>query len=346
MTAKETAAFDVRETADIDRPRRCVEIEHSWDHYFSEDYDWRGGKPAGNRASVLCHVCENYALLYRRHYDEIPRPSNHVLGLFRQGRAMETDTAHLLEHELGIAVRRADHTVEWKQIELTGHIDREIQLPGDTHWYIGEIKCLHPMVFARINEVRDFWQMSWNVFRQYPGQLLLYLVAEGDEKGLFVIRDKSSSDLKALWMYTEEHLGYAEELAVRAESINLALGDGTPNLRKINDPDVCTPLRGDRCPFFHHCMPDLSFAPDLFVLDHEWADTLERRGELEPRSKEFGKLDARVKSALKRVEWTDRNLLHVGPWTISRMVKSNGAQQFDFNRLGESAEPEEEDSDD
>ncbi len=324
------------ETITTIRPTTCVEIAQAWRRYFDYEYDWGGrGKPSSNRASELPHPCDNYCLFCRTAWNERPRPVAHTLGLFRQGISMEQETVRLLE-DMGIETRRAQWTLEWPEYQIAGHIDREIMLPGESSWLIAELKAMNANTFAGIHEVADLFRASFWVHRKYPGQLLLYMLLHNTERALLILRDKGSSDLKPLWLYLDEHLEYAEGLIQRAERVNRALAEGTPELTKLCDPGVC-----EGCDFYHVCAPDLSFAAPLLFVEEDFIADLRRRDELKPAAEEYAKLDKKVKGMLARVEWGETSTGYAGEFTIRRATNKNGAVGFRINRSLESPTTEE-----
>lgn len=322
------------------RPTTCAEMESAWRHYFDVEYDWGGrGRPSGNRASELPHPCDNYCLLCRIAHNERPRPNAHTLGLFRQGQAMEAETVRLLE-DMGIETRRAQWTLEWPKYQIAGHIDREIMLPGENGWLIAELKAMNANTFAGIHEVADLFRASFWVHRKYPGQLLLYLLLHNTERALLILRDKGSSDLKPLWLYLDEHLEYAESLIQRAERVNLAVAEGTPELAKLSDPGVC-----EGCDFYHVCAPDLSFAAPLLFTEADFIADLQRRDELKPYAEEYAKLDKRLKGMLGRVEWGEATTGYAGDFTIKRATNKVGTVSFKIARTLKGTSNNEEETD-
>lgn len=329
-------------TTTVERPTRCVEIDERWLAYFAEEYDV--GMPhsqPGNRASVLPHACENYVLMYRRWWQEHVRPTPHLCSVFRQGNVMERDTRLFLEGELRFPLRRSGMSQDWPAYQISGSIDTEIQINGE--WVLAELKSCHPNVYAQVNTVADFAAMKFHVFKRYPGQLLTYQWLGAQERALMILRNKGSTDIKALWQYLDEHLDYAETLVQRAERVNRALAEDTPNLSQLSDPDVC-----EECEFFARCAPPMMTKPPLISRNPAFIDLLDRRGAVEAASVEFKALDTQAKAALKRVEWDDpqdpeappARALLAGAWTVDRTVRRDGVPVFKIRTAEEPKEDE------
>ena len=316
-------------TATPTRPLVCEEITGRWQEYFAEEYrSSETDKPAGNRASTIAHVCENFPLMARRWYKERPRPDPYLLSIFRQGNVMHDDTRHLLGKELRFPLRRTEMPHGYEPLELTGHIDMEIEIAGE--WELAEIKSIHPNVYPRIERIEDFFTMKFHVFRAYPGQLYMYLFMANRERGLMILRNKSTSQLKPLWAYLFEHEEYAESLLQRAEKVNAALRDGTQNLAQLSDPDVC-----EECEFAARCAPPITFTPPLLAQNQAFIALLDRRGEVAGMAAEHSEVDAQVKKSLRHVDWHNgkpdeppAKTLLAGGWVVTRSVRKDGVAVF------------------
>jgi len=320
-------------------PVICSEIADRWNDYFANEYrSTETDRPAGNRASSIAHVCENYPLMARRWYEERSRPPNELLSIFRQGNVMHEDTKYLLGKEMRFSLRRSEMPHGYKPLELTGHIDTEIEVAGK--WELAEIKSIHPNVYGQINRVEDFFTMKFHVFRAYPGQLLMYVLMANRERGLMILRNKSTSQIKPLWVYLWDHADYAEGLLKRAERVNAALRDGTRNLIQLCDPEVC-----EECDFAHRCAPPITFPLPLMSQNPAFIALLERRGQLAAAAAEYIEIDKQVKVSLRHVQWQgdDPKLppaktLLAGGWIITRAVNKNGVESFKIRREEEPKE--------
>jgi len=331
------------ETAAGARPERWEGLEQRWWQYFAEEY--RTGRPRSqpaNRASVLPNACENYVLMYRRWWKEHVRPEPRLCSVFRQGNVMEKDTRLLLEHELGFELRRSQMAEEWPAYQITGSIDTEILVDGE--WVLAEFKSVHPNLYSQLKSVADLANHRFHVYRRYPGQLLLYQWLGNHDRALLIPRNKSTSEVKGLWQYLDEHLEEAEALVKRAERVNAALLEETPNLEQLADPEVC-----EECEFAARCAPPITFTPPLIARDPRFLGLLDERGQLEEASGRFKEVHTSVRAALNHVVWQDpehperppAKTVLAGPWTIERRESRSHVVSYKI-RLAE--EPKEEEA--
>lgn len=324
---------DLSPTAPEERPRRCEALYQVWESYFLSAGAWKRWEWRGNRISALPHPCKNYCLMGRRHWNLEPRPSNHLLGIFRQGNVIANDNMRILL-DMGITFRAPERVVEWEELQIRGHIDLEILLPDEEVYVVGEVKGLNSNTFRVIRAARDaraFFRQKWHVFRGYPTQLLLYCFCSKpvQERGLFVLRDKGSADIDWLWLYPEEHLDVIEWSLQKAEATNRAIEDNTPHLERLNDPDIC-----EDCSWLAPCGPAVQFPSPLLLENEPFIDSLRRREEIHDASREYKQVHEGIVSRLKRMEWGDSKEVLAGPFSIKRTETATGPR-FKFDRITE-----------
>jgi hypothetical protein len=167
-----------------------------------------------------------------------------------------------------------------------------------------EVKSAAPNAFASINSVQDMLHHKWAYMRRYPAQLTLYLLMDNKERGLFLFKNKSTGELKEIWMDLD--MDFAESLVQKAEAINKHVAEGTLPSPMEYQEDIC----GD-CGFVHICLPD-RIGKEVEISDNtELLELVIRYNTLKPGAKEFDEVNDRIN---KIVEGKEKIL--VGDWFI------------------------------
>jgi CRISPR/Cas system-associated exonuclease Cas4 (RecB family) len=253
-----------------------------------------------NRASDLGIPCIRYHVLNRTRWEE---KSLHDVGLqlvFNMGNAIEEIVLKELA-EAGIKVIEQQRSFQWKEYQITGHIDGMV-LEGEEAIPL-EIKSCSPFVFKAINTIDDLKNGKYAYLRKYPTQLNLYLLMDNKPRGLFLFKDKTSGAIKEIPMEIDWALG--EETLKRAEAINAHVAAGTlPD--PINDDLWC-----GGCAYAHICLPD-HIGKEVEIDTGGLAIILDRLDELKAARKEYDELDEIVKNAVEGKE-----KLLAGNWFIS-----------------------------
>jgi hypothetical protein len=120
-----------------------------------------------------------------------------------------------------------------------------------------EIKSMNPNIFNVINSFEDFKKKPWT--HAYMAQGMSYMLSEGEEKMIFILKDKSNGTLKQIEVPLDYEL--AEAVLKTAEEINDHVeADTLPNRR--SDIDKCK-----FCPHREYCIPDVNFDVGPAVAD-------------------------------------------------------------------------------
>lgn len=240
-----------------------------------------------NRASDLGIPCVRYHVLNRTRWQE---KSLHNVGLqmiFDMGNEIEEIVLKELA-EAGVKVIEQQRSFEWRDYQITGHIDGKILNEDDV--FPLEIKSCSPFVFKAINSIDDLKNGKYGYLRKYPVQLNLYLLMDGKERGVFIFKDKTSGAMKEIWMEVDYELG--EETLKRAEAINKHVAEGTM------PPPIGEEMWCEGCAFAHICLPE-QIGKEVEVDHGELAIMLDRLEELKPVVKEYEEIDEKVKEAVQ-----------------------------------------------
>lgn len=258
-----------------------------------------------NRASDLGIPCVRYHVLNRTRWEE---KSLHDVGLqfiFDMGNEIEEIVLKELA-EAGIKVIEQQRSFQWKEYQITGHIDAQVMT--DDGIFPMEIKSCSPFVFKSIDTIEDLKRGKYLYLRKYPVQLNLYMLMTGKEKGVFLFKEKTSGQYKEIWMDLDYEMG--EETLKRAEAINKHVAEGT-----IPEPIEYSPETCDDCAYAHLCRPDrIGHAPEI-IDSAELESILLRMDELKPLAKEYDELDAEKKRLLEgREKVLCGNYFITGKW--------------------------------
>lgn len=268
-----------------------------------------------NRASDLGHPCLRYHVYNRTRWQE---RSMHDVGLqfiFDMGNDIERIVLRELD-EANIKVIEQQRSFEWKEYQITGHVDGMV-LADDHKVYPFDVKSCSPYVFKSINTIDDLKNGKYVHLRKYPVQLNLYLLMSNLERGLFFFKDKTSGQLKEIWMDIDYQLG--EDTLKKAEAINGFVSRG-----ELPDPIAFDERISGECPFRHICIPD-HIGREVEIDTGELEQLIRTLYILEPAAKDY---DETTKEINKIVEGRDKILAGdyfvIGKW----IERKNGARYW------------------
>lgn len=181
-----------------------------------------------------------------------------MLRIFEEGNRQEI---HIMEDlaKAGYPVIEAQSSFQWKEYQITGHIDGKFifETPDGPVSIPCEIKSMSPHVFDSIHNLDDFKQYSWT--RTYLVQITLYMLMTNTDQAVFILKNKSTGQLKQINVLLDYELG---EWALKAaEAINKHIEEETlPD--QIENVEVCAD-----CKFKTHCKPGGRFGPELRMED-------------------------------------------------------------------------------
>jgi CRISPR/Cas system-associated exonuclease Cas4 (RecB family) len=237
-----------------------------------------------NRASELGHQCLRYLVLNRTRWQEKTLYDAKLQMIFDMGRAVEDLVTQDLR-EAGFTIVEQQRPFSWAEYQITGSIDCKIAIDGQV--YPAEIKSAASHSFDSINSIEDMKRHKYHYMRKYPAQLTLYLLMDNKDKGVFLFKNKSTGELKEIWMDLDYNFG--ESLIQKAEAINKHVAEGTlPEPMEYNE-DIC----GD-CGYAHICMPE-RIGKEVEISDNtELLGLLMRYETLKPGAKEFDEVNDRI----------------------------------------------------
>lgn len=244
-----------------------------------------------NRASSLGDVCTRRLVYDRTKWEEKILHDVHLQLIFDEGFLQEEAVIKTLL-ECGFKVYEQQRPFEIKDLEITGHQDITLQIPGDDKAYPCEIKSMAPHIFDKVNEINDFYNPSYPWLQKYPAQLLLYLYASSEEKAVWILKNKSSGALKEIWV--DFDIDLLDSIFKKAQTINGHVREGTlPD--RIDDYRIC-----EKCAYRHICLPEGEIGKDISVEDdEELIYLLEKRDELKGSVSEYNAIKKELNHKLK-----------------------------------------------
>ena len=266
-----------------------------------------------NRASELGHECLKYLVLNRTRWEEKTLHNAKLQMIFDMGKMVEESVMQDLR-EAGFVIVEQQRPFSWAKYQITGSIDCKIAIDGKT--YPTEIKSAAPFSFNSINSIEDMKRHKWHYMRKYPAQLTLYLLMDGKDRGLFIFKNKSTGELKEIFLDLD--YDFAESLIKKAEAINKHVAEGTLPEPMEYSEEICAD-----CPFVHLCLPDRIGKEVEIVEDGRLLELLNRYAELKPVAKEYEDVDSQIKKLVEGREkiivgnffiegkWVDRKVYNI-----------------------------------
>lgn len=257
-------------------------------------------RPSGNWASNLGHPCSRYMVHCRLDWNERLSADPSLQRIFMEGNHQEETVIKVLR-EAGVKIERPTRSYSWEKYELVGKIDGLIldektdENPDGTDiWVPAEIKSVNPTDFQRLNTINDFMTHKRFYVRKWVAQLLAYMLMEGCEYGMILIKSKMAVDIKQINFRLEGAiLDYAETLIKRLEVVNgFIQRKEYPD--RIDDLSVC-----ERCDFRHVCLPDMAFSSMTIETDSGFLSLLEQREELREFASTYKDVDDQVTEICK-----------------------------------------------
>jgi len=254
-----------------------------------------------NRASELGHECLRYLVLNRTRWQEKVLHGARLQMIFDMGKWVEEAVYQDLR-EAGVVVVEQQRPFSWAAYQITGSIDCKLAVNGCV--YPCEIKSAAPAAFDSIHSIEDMRRHKWAYMRRYPAQLTLYLLLDGKDQGLFLFKNKSTGELREIWM--DMDYAFAETLIQKAEAINAHVAGGTVPDPMEYDDRVCS-----ECAYAHICLPDRMGTEVEITDNEELLELLAEYETLKPGAKRYKEVDERITDLVK-----GREKVLAGDWFV------------------------------
>lgn len=246
----------------------------------------------------LGFACNAYHFFSLTQWESRPDPDPGLLEIFHEGNLHEPDIVKKLE-SAGYEVSdiNVPLSIKWgRSKSVRGKIDFFLRKDGVK--IPCEAKSMTPFAFNKINVWEDFLTSKSSFHRCYPYQLAIYLHAcNKADFGLFILKDKSTGDIKLIKMpYSETLVEEAKKRVIFVSRV-IAKNEGDLEQMKIKDPLWC-----NRCDFKFQCLGNDGENMVPLIEDEELEEVLLRRETLKEFQSEYKKLDSIVKSTFKGKE--------------------------------------------
>jgi len=222
----------------------------------------------------------------------------------------------------GVTIIEQQSALTWDEYQISLHIDGCWCEDGIA--YPVEIKSMSPNVFAIVNSFEDFKKKSWT--RSYMAQITIYMLSKNIDKGIFILKNKSTGELKQITVDLDYELG---EACIRAaEVINEHIKNNTL-------PDRITDIqRCKDCPFKLLCLPEISFGEPLKIKDDpDFESRLNRYLEIKQLSKECDDVYEIIRAEAKaEANGKELNLM-VGKHLLTGKNDSRGAFRLSIETI-------------
>jgi len=278
-------------------PQPSLAAELREDFWTSKRKKLQIAAPAANtRAGTIGHECDRF-IFYERSgkYSELRAPATPERQcLFDLGNMVESYVLSVLEHDMGIEIVQRQRDYVDQRYQISGRLDAKLRRRT---WPRGgvpsEIKGLNPWLGSKLITLDDIRNHPDAWVRRYYAQLQCYLFLSAEERGLFVLFNKSNGQIEFVDCPLDYE--YAEGLLQRAERVRDFLAkDELPPRRLSSD---C-----ERCDFRAPCAPDLDYGAGVVVFDEPALEKLiARRLELAEAKREFDAIDRKLKKKLPEV---------------------------------------------
>lgn len=272
-----------------------------------------------NRASSIGYSvemlggCLRRGVLERTAWQEKEMHDAKTQCIFDEGHLQEAAVLRDLA-DAGINIIEQQTPYEWKEKQITGHLDGKYIEDGIA--YPLEIKSMHPAIFDSVYCFEDMKKKPWT--RAYMAQITIYMLMQGVDKGIFILKNKSSGELRQITVDLDYELG--EACLATAEAINGHIKAGTlPD--KMADIQVCKD-----CPFKLICCPGVSFGEELKIKDDPiYEKRIEKYLSMKPTSDECENIYKIIKDEAKAQAGESGLNIIVGKYLLTGKKDTKGA---------------------
>jgi hypothetical protein len=181
-----------------------------------------------------------------------------------------------------------------------------------------------PHIFDMIDTLEDFRKKPWTT--AYLAQIQVYMLGKNVDRGLFILKNKSTGAIKVIEVKLD--LTLAEACLKACEIINRHVKAGTLPER-IQDVEKCK-----QCPMRTTCAPGMNFGAELVITDDPMFEArIDRYFELKPNEKECKDIYEIIKDRVKATAKGGEIKEMVGKYNITGKLDAKGAMRFGIDKL-------------
>lgn len=258
-------------------------------------------QPVSNWASKIGHPCTRHLAHARLDWDKLPPISVEKKMLFDLGHVFERNVAKVYLEKAGYEIVEMDRPVQsegsglLKRVKIHGKLDFICREGKDGFEFPVEVKSASPHIWDSVDSIEDMLFSKHFWIRQYPAQLMVYLLGKNYEVGLFLMINKVTAEPKAIWIHQD--YTYAEELIKKAELVNKHVEAGTYPDRIPYEESVC-----GKCDFAALCLKDVVRTEAEVLIDQQLIEDLEEREALKEKRARYEELDKSIKKRVQGIE--------------------------------------------
>ncbi len=281
-----------------------------------------------NHISSIGFPCDRFLVYSRVRWADREMPSPGLLMIFNEGRHQERSIKMDLLNA-GVEILRTEEPIWFEKEQLSGSTDGMIK--RYRAWIGIEIKSVSSHIFPRLNTAGDLMRSKLPYHQCYIPQLQLYMYGKDLKRGIFILKNKNTGELKEIEIKLDKRLcrGYLNKCKVINNSVDKINGvlketyqiKEIADFDKMKDAEDYKAIKKEACELIekhlperitcfetceycscqHICLPDeiREERAKVYVSTDEFISKLIRREELIEAKKEYTALDAEVKKHLK-----------------------------------------------
>jgi CRISPR/Cas system-associated exonuclease Cas4 (RecB family) len=196
----------------------------------------RTSKPSAFRASEVGFLCARYQYHAQKDWQLQPPPSETLASIFALGEELEGYVKRKLE-EVGIPVKYSQSPFFEKRMNVIGHVDGVVELDGEN--VALEIKSVNSFTWAKLERWADMCDSKSPIVRRWAFQLPIYMWMGGFQRGLYLLLNKETGELKEVPVTLEEAWPALCELEAFLKQVSEALQVGKPPEPAPASPEFC-----------------------------------------------------------------------------------------------------------
>lgn len=262
------------------------DLETSWEKYMQ---DVSRTFPQNNlRSSSIGTECDRYHFYSIKNWRERAAVEPVLQSVFLEGALHERATIQQLQNQ-GYEITDTQRDYQVDDPLITGHIDGRLRYKDQVYPF--DVKSIKDTAWSKLitNNVGDLLNSKQSYRRRYVAQLQLYLHMTGNKIGVLVFKNKTTGQLKTIWMKYDAN--FVQELLDRAKRVYANIANNTPGLR-TDDFTMCSD-----CEFKHICLPDIQNDPAKklqFLHRQDLPAMFDRLTILEANRDEYEELDSQL----------------------------------------------------
>jgi len=255
-------------------------------------------RPAGFRASEAGHLCARYHYHCRVDWELRPTPDRTLAHIFRLGQATEEYVIGLLR-DAGVQVVKAQVAAYERASDIVGHVDGFAIIGGEEVPI--EIKSVSDWTWRELRSFEDILASHKPYVLRWAAQLPLYLYLHERPRGLWLLMNKQTGELREIEVRLEEAWPLLERVDAVLRVARDAISRGAP---PDPQPDSVAFCAGCWCRHVGLCHGAalIDASASTIASDPEIAEAATTVAELSNAARRYESAQKRLKEALSKLE--------------------------------------------